>query len=451
MSKTATVLNKIEHNKVLLYSVTAVLCVCFGIFVILTADKVNVYYPLPTAIIFGALLFLSIALVIAQNRFDTPALLIAAACLACVVFCRVCLLYYESRDYTAFLADWVKKFSAMSIKEALTEPIANYNMPYLYFLLIFSRLELSPIITIKALSCFFDVILAYYVMKTVSLVIEDRRLQLASYIVALGIPSVLMNSAQWAQCDSIYVAFCVISLYAAIKGDGRLCAISWTLSFCFKLQAIFALPALCVALFMGRVKPKHLLWIPVVFFATLIPAMVAGRSLGNCLSIYANQTQQYPSLYSNAPTIWQFFTGVDFEGYSNVTVFLAGTAVILFMFFTLTGVKSFKPEDLIRLFFISSLLVPFVLPRMHERYFYMADVMSFIYFMTNRKKWYIPVTVIISSVVGYIWYFTSEPNPGILIFDQRYLALALLAILATELYELFQSFWHNSPDHIVIE
>lgn len=451
MSKTAVVLNKLERNKPVLYGITALLCVCFGIFIILTADKVNVYYPLPTAVIFGLLLFLCIALVIAQNRFDTLSLLVAAGCLACVVFCRVSLLYFESRDFTAFLADWVKKFASMTVKEALTEPIANYNMPYLYFLIVFSRLNLPPIITIKALSCLFDVILAYYVMKTVALVTEDRRLQLASYIVALGIPTVLMNSAQWAQCDSIYVAFCVISLYAAVKGDGRLCAISWTLSFCFKLQAIFALPALCVALFMGQVKPKHLLWIPIVFFASLVPALIAGRSVGGCLSIYANQTQQYPSLYSNAPTIWQFFTGVDFEGYSNVTVFLAGTAVILFIYFALTGVKSFQPVDLIRLFFISSLFVPYVLPRMHERYFYMADVMSFIYFMTNRKKWYIPVTVIISSIVGYIWYFTFETDAVVLIFDQSYLAVALLVILATELYELFKSFWHNSPDQIVIE
>lgn len=451
MSKTAAILDKIDNKKGLQYAVAALLSVGFGVFVILTAEKVNVYYPLPTAVIFGALFFAAQILLIAEKRFDALSLFIAAGCLACVMFARVCLLYFESRDYTAFLADWVKKLGAVGVREALVTPIGNYNMPYLYFLLFFSRLDIAPIIPIKALSCVFDVVLAYYAMKTVALVTEDRRIQLATYIVALGLPSVFMNSAQWAQCDSIYVAFCVISLYAAVKGDGRLCAISWALAFSFKLQAIFALPALCVALFMGRVKPKELLWVPGVFFALLIPALIAGRSLSSCLGIYINQTQQYPELYNNAPTLWRFFTGVDFEGYSNVTVFLAGAAVLLFMYFCLTGFKTFTPDILVRLFFISSMLVPFVLPRMHERYFYMADVMSFIYFMTNRKKWYIPLTVVLSSVTGYIYYFTLMDNPPSVIFDQRYIAVAFLVILATELRELFCSYWHKSPDKIPLE
>ena len=451
LTKTAVFLNRVSEKKAALYAIAALLSVGFGVFVILTAEKVNVYYPVPTAVIFGALFFAAQALLIAQGRFDALSLLIAAGCLACVIFSRVSLLYFESRDFTAFLEDWVKKMRALSARDALVTPIGNYNMPYFYFLLIFSRLDIAPIISIKAFSCLFDVVLAYYVMKTVALVTEDRRLLLAAYIVTLGLPTVLMNSAQWAQCDSIYVAFCVMSLYAAVKGNGRLCAIAWTLAFSFKLQAIFILPALAVALFMGQVKPKHLLWIPAVFFLSLVPALIAGRSLGSCLSIYINQTQQYPELYANAPTLWRFFTGVDFEGYSNVTVFLAGTAVLLFMYFCLTGYKAFAPQDLIRLFFISSMLLPYVLPRMHERYFYMADIMSFLYFLTNRKKWYIPAAVVLSSVVGYIWYFTAEEGPGVLILDQRYIALAFLVILATELRELFCSYWHRSPDTIVVE
>ena len=98
------------------------------------------------------------------------------------------------------------------------------------------------------------------------------------------------------------------------------------------------------------------------------------------------------------------------------------------------------------------MLLPYVLPRMHERYFYMADIMSFLYFMTNRKKWYIPATVVLSSVVGYIWYFTfAEEGAGLVILDQRYIALAFFAILATELRELFRSYWHRSPDTIPVE
>jgi len=63
--------------------------------------------------------------------------------------------------------------------------------------------------------------------------------------------------------------------------------------------------------------------------------------------------------------------------------------------------------------------------------------------MYDRRKWYIPVTMILSSVISYMFYFTE-----IVIIDQKYIAIAFLAILATETRELFKKFWHKSPDCI---
>ena len=446
MSKAKTLLDKAGNNNPLLYAVAALLSVGFGIFIILTAEKVNVYYPLLTAIIFGGLFFLAQALLIAQHRFDALSLLIAAGCLACCIFSRVALLYFESNDYKAFLKLWVAKLGALPVKEALCEPIGDYNLPYIYILLIFSRLNADPLILIKSLSCLFDVILAYYVLRIVSFGVKDRRLQIAAYILTLGIPTIMINSAQWSQCDSIYVSFCLMSMLAALEGRGRSCAITWTIAFCFKLQAVFILPALGIALFMGKVKPKHLLWIPAVLFISLVPALLAGRSIASCLSIYADQTQEYGYLFHNAPTIWHFFESADFESFSVVSVFTAGAAVILFIFFCLTFLKKLKTEDLIRIFFISAMLVPYVLPRMHERYFYMADIMALIYFMYNRRKWYIPSALVISSAIGYMYYFNE-----IIIYNQKYIALVFFIILATELKEFFSAFWHQTPDTIPIE
>ena len=237
-----------------------------------------------------------------------------------------------------------------------------------------------------------------------------------------------------------------MSMLSALTGRGRACAITWTVAFCFKLQAVFILPALGIAFFMGKIKAKHLLWIPAVLFISLVPALLAGRSLASCLSIYADQTQEYGYLFHNAPTIWHFFESADFESFSVVTVFTAGAAVILFLFFCLTFLKKLKTEDLIRIFFISAMLVPYVLPRMHERYFYMADIMALIYFMYNRRKWYIPSALVISSAIGYMYYFNE-----IIIYNQKYIALVFFVILAVELKELFSAFWHQTPDTITIE
>ena len=181
----------------------------------------------------------------------------------------------------------------------------------------------------------------------------------------------------------------------------------------------------------------------VVFFGSMLPALIAGRSLVSCLSIYADQTQNYGYLFHNAPTIWRFFEGADFESFSVVSVFCAGAAVILFIYFCLTFLKKLEDRDLIKIFFLSAMLIPYLLPRMHERYFYMADILALVYFMYDRRKWYIPVTLILSSVIGYLFYFTE-----IVIIEQKYIAVLFLIILATETRELFKEFWHKTPDKI---
>ena len=429
-----------------LYLAAAILAVGFGLFTIITAQKVNVEYPLTTALIFGAIYFLAQAMLISRKSFDAFTLFVGSAFLACVIFARVSLLYYVSDDYEFFLDLWVKKLASLPVKEALSTPVGDYNMPYLYILLVFSRLNIDSMLLIKSLSCVFDVVLAFFVMKIVALGIKDRRLQLMAFLLTLAAPTVMINSAQWSQCDSIYVSFILISMYAALQGRGRLCSIMWTIAFCFKLQAVFILPALGIMLFAGKVKVRHLIWIPLIFIGSLLPAMLAGRSFASCLSIYANQTQSYGFLFHNAPTIWRFFEGADFESFSVVSVFVAGAAVILFIYICMTFLKELRLEDFVKIFFLSAMLVPYLLPRMHDRYFYMADILALIYFMYDRRKWYIPVVLILSSVISYMYYFTE-----IVIIDQKYLSVAFIIILATETRELFKKFWHNTPDTVIIE
>ena len=430
----------------ILYLAAALLAAGFGLFTIITAQKVNVDYPVTTAIIFGGLYFAAQALLISRRRFDAFTLLVGSAFLACVMFARVSLLYYVSDDYEFFLDLWVKKLASLPVKEALSTPIGDYNLPYLYILLVFSRLNIDSMLLIKSLSCVFDVVLAFFVMKIVSLGIKDRRLQLAAFLLTLAAPTIMINSAQWSQCDSIYVSFILASMYASLQGRGRLCAIMWTIAFCFKLQAVFVLPALGIMLFAGKVKLRHLIWIPVIFFGSLVPAMIAGRSLSSCLSIYANQTQSYGYLFHNAPTIWRFFEGADFESFSVVSVFVAGAAVILFIYICMSFLKELEIEDFVKLFFLSAMLVPYLLPRMHERYFYMADILALIYFLYDRRKWYVPVALFLSSVVSYMFYFTE-----IVIIDQKYLSIAFIIILAAETREFFKKFWHRTPDTVIIE
>lgn len=301
----------------------AVITAVFMLFIYKTAPSLELWWARPTALLFGEIFALAMLLVIALRRFNAPELLGTAACVGCAIYARVALVPFESGDFTQYLLQWFKELGALSFKEALSTPIGNYNLPYVYYLAILSRFKVESLVHIKAFSCLFDVIMAYAVMRLVMTEVEDRRLQLAAYIIVLLTPTVMIDSAMWAQCDSVYTSLCIISALAAVKGRGRLCAISWTAAFCFKLQAVFILPALAAALFMGKVKPKHLLWIPAVYLASILPALIAGRSLANCLNIYTNQVGYYKGLFFNAPTVWRFFGDAQIPALTNMSVYPA--------------------------------------------------------------------------------------------------------------------------------
>lgn len=432
---------------------TGISSIVFGMFVYKTAYSKNIWWPELAAGVFVVLFALSMILLIMQKRFDALELLGAAACLFCAIYARILLMPYQSGDYSVYLLPWTKQIGSMTVKEALSTPLGNYNLTYIYFLTLLSRMNIEILIGIKLFSCIFDVILAWGVMKLVMTEVEDKRLQLGAFIIVLLSPTIMINSAMWSQCDAVFCAFCILSTYAAIKGRGRMCAISWTVAFCFKLQAVFILPALAVALVMGKVKFKHLIWIPAVYFISLLPALLAGRSLWDCVSVYITQVDYYNSLFLNAPTVWRLFGDAQIPELTNMSVYLALGVIILFSLGVLSVSKKMDDSHLNTLFFLSALLAAYILPRMHERYFYLAEVFAILYFMRDRRKWYVPVTITAASLTNYMEYFLvytmssaeeyAEKTVGV---NQVYFSIAILVILAVESREFFSGIWNETTD-----
>lgn len=425
----------------------------FAAFVWRTCPSQNVPWPLETAVIFMLFFVLAMLLLVFERRFDALELLAVAACICCALYARVALLPFESGDYKTFLSQWTNTLASMSFRDALSTPIGNYNLPYIYFLAVISRFDIDYLLYIKAFSCLFDVVLAYAVLRLVRLGVNDRRFELGAFLVVLLSPTVMMNGALWAQCDSVYVAFCVISALAAIQGRGRLCAISWTVAFCFKLQAVFMLPALAVALFMGKVRPKHLLWIPAVYFISIFPALISGRSFMDCVSIYTNQMGYYSGLSFNAPNVWDLFAQSSITEFETMALYIALAVLIIFTGYCIGFRKEMTDNQLVTLFFLSTFIAPFILPKMHERYFYMAEIFAIVYFMYDRRKWYVPVTITLASLTSYLRYFaiysmTSQEDylaktNGLSI---TWFAVAYLVILAVECRGFFKELWSKTPD-----
>ncbi len=372
-----------------------------------------------------ALIYVAVLALFASDKdADTISLLFIAAATAALLYLRVSMLGYPSGDYRNFLTPWIEEMKNLSVKEALVTKIGDYNMPYLYFLLFVSRRAASPIIWIKWLSCVFDFLMAYFLMKCVALFTQNKTAQYFSFILTAALPTVFINSGYWGQCDSIVAAFCVMSVYFALSEKGIGAVVCYALAFSIKLQAIFILPALIVCFITKKIKLMSALLFPATFFATLLPAMIAGRSFVDCVRIYFDQTGQYPYLTLNAPSVWQLFGNFNFDYFSQVGVMLGGIGAVTLIYICYKYKDNIDFSSLVEIFFISSLLIPFLLPRMHERYFYIADILSVLVFFNNRKKWYVPLVTVFASLNAYLSYLSGNT-----IILQSWAALGLLIIL----------------------
>lgn len=409
--------------------------VTMGIFIVVSADGIGLDFPGCGAVMGAVLYAVALLPFLRQKERKTAELALTAVVIAALVYARICLFYYRSPDYEQFLSRWLIEMRPLSLREAMQAQIGDYNMPYLYFLFFVSRISQPELYCIKFLSCLFDVLAAYFAMKIVSLKTDRFALQFTAFAATLACPTVLFNGAYWAQCDSMFTALCLGMLYYVLRRDSAKAVVFWALAFALKLQAIFALPFLLLGFFTRRVRLKDALWAPVAFVATLLPAVFCGRSPAHCVDIYFNQAAQYPRMSMNVPSIWSLLGSVEFDPFNQMAVFLAGAAVLVFLYLCFTWRGGFTHATLVLAFYAGALLMPYLLPRMHDRYFFLADVASLLVFFWFPKRWYVPLVTVLSSYATYRYYVMGAET----LFDLKYFAVALLFVLTVVLRDLFMT------------
>ncbi|MFB9682770.1 hypothetical protein [Amycolatopsis plumensis] len=384
-----------------------------------------------------------------SERTRRISVIVLAALLVLLAFgVRLALFRYETADYTAFYRRWYDFVVDQGGIGALKYEFSDLNAPYRYFMVLLPHLPVpSPLAGIKAFSVLFDVVTAFFVYRIVALKHPSRWIAAAAAFTVFMLPTVVINSAMWAQGDAIYTAFSVGAVYFLLRKRPWWACVFFGLALAFKLQAIFLFPLLLVMVLLGRVPWRALVAIPVVYLALDVPALLAGASPGKLLTVYLNQTGIYPQLTLSAPNIWQFFRGEHgMEAMKTPAVLL--TALLIFTLCLLVVLSRVELTDtrILVIGAISAILVPFVLPSMHERYFYLADVLTLVLaFYLPRQLWYLPIIVEFCSLMCYLpnIFFAKEGGEPV---DFRILAaLELGALILLVRYTVWDFRQHREP------
>ena len=361
----------------------------------------------------------------AIDTLATPVFVVLGIALALLL--RYFLFDFESPDYRAFLSRWYDFIKLRGFLGAFKYDFSNYAPLYLHMLAIATLLPLPKLQAIKLISILFDGVAALLVHRLVKERYSHSLLPVYAALASLFAPTVWLNSAFWGQCDVIYASMVLASLYCLLRGKHDAALILYGLSFSLKLQSVFILPVYALLWLKREFSITRFLHVPAVYFVTIVPSLLAGRPLADLLGIYSRQAQggrlsmQAPSWYRWVPGVERYFSFLNPAG-----MVLAAFAILLLFFMIHRGLRkrSMDAETLIQTSLLFTLVIPFLLPQMHERYFFLADLLSIVYAFYFPRHYFVPIIVILVSLFSYFPFLF-----GAAFIQLSHLALALFVLI----------------------
>lgn len=316
---------------------------------------------------------------------------------------------YQSDDWIRCWIPWMKELTGPFTKMA-NYP-GDYNAPYVSLIWLINRLPISNLYGVKLLSILFDYLLAIGAAKLVTSCMETDKKEwgeLVTYAIVVFSPVVILNSSWWAQCDSIYSACLVWTLYHLVNGKDLKGMIWFGCALAAKLQAIIAVPLLLIYWWKNKkFSVAYFLIIPIVIEILCLPAILAGCSPFITLIQYMGQTGEYQYLFHLYPNIWALLHGASYWICIDLAIVgLVGVLAILVLMINLYG-KFVNKNNLLLYSVLITMTALFFLPQMHERYGYFLEIL-FICLAVQERKHILPAIAInVLTVIFYV--FSAEP------------------------------------------
>ena len=327
---------------------------------------------------------------------------------------RLSLFDFESGDYSFFLATWMKEcheaggFPYLSLTPGLSDKSTiNYGCMYQYIVVLLHYIGGNDLHLIKTVSVIFDLVCAVTILRIAYFVTGGSvKKSLMAFAAVMFLPTCVLNSSAWAQCDSIYTAFALLAVYHLMKENNARFFIYLAIAYSFKQQAIFIVPFAIIMWLKGKIKLRYIFIAPIVFIVTLIPALIAGRKFGELTGIYLKQVTTYSRLTMNYPNIYSVVT----EGISKDTRLMlisCGTVCCILLlgliaYYIRDKIFEVTPLYMVTLAIFTVLVCLYTLPVMHERYGYMAELLLVVYGISSYKRMGICAVVQFVTVITYV-------------------------------------------------
>ncbi len=337
-------------------------------------------------------------------------------------------LNHVAGDMVECLIPWYDSIAPTNGIYSLRNYTGNYGMPYVTILWLLHFIPGQVHIKIKAVSIIFEYIAAVAAGLLASH-FHDKKKDIAflfGFALTLFYPPLIINGSIQGQCDGIYVAFVLLTLYALFKNRPALAFILLGCAFAFKLQTIFILPFIILYYYKKRsFSILHILLAPLTVEALYIPALIAGYSPLSPITIYIGQAGYYPQMYMYYPNLWCFFW--KWAEYSIFNIPVIGWVVTLYAFIFLALLvtkKVLQDKDWLLIALLTSFLAVYFMPAIHERYGLIPEILVIIYSIAHPKRSWMYLFVCATQTWNLSQFYVFNRWP-----DSRLTAMAMLILL----------------------
>lgn len=310
---------------------------------------------------------------------------------------RIFFINIKSDDYLLFLNNWWNKINEYGGFNSLKYTIGDYPDSYMFLLCIGTSITKNSLIFIKVLSAIFDILIFLFGYKIIKYFSKEDANKYSWILILL--PGILVNSAILGQCDSIYTAFVLAFIYNILKNHNKLALSFLGIAISFKLQSLFIAPVILYLIATKKIKIYDLFFIILGFILPFIPTILIGKGLIENIKILMFQTSEYNYFVKSCPNIYSLFL----LNYKQINIFLKySLAIIVGIIAIFISLHKYKDEyndtTFIYKSFLISTIVVFLLPSMHDRYFYLANILGIIYYIVTSRQ-YLKGYCILSTLV----------------------------------------------------
>lgn len=345
---------------------------------------------------------------------------------ALAVLLRCSFLEFQSDDFRLFTERWYDTVRGNGF-DVFRYRFYDYTPAYLYALFLISRVlpSISSVFATKIPSLVADFVCAWYVYRIVRLKYQSGPAPILAALAVLFAPTVVTNSAIWGQMDMLFTAPLVAAVYYVLRQRERAAWLAVGLALAIKPQAIFLAPFLLALLLRRELSWRHVVWAPIIYLASLFPAWIAGRPAYDLLTIYfAPGVLKTRKLTWPPPNLYDWLPRDRLDSLLPFGVLFGAGIALIFVTWVAKSRVRFTPQLYLSLALASVLIMPYVLPAMHERYFFAADVLAIIFAFYVPRYSYLAVLIGTASLLAYQPFLFKRE-----IIPMPWLALALLAAI----------------------